>query len=405
MYQVVVAVSIMNNSNAYRRYLILIISIMIIGAGVGVIGVVNAAGQSDLTISPADETISSGSTTTVDVIVEPVDGGVGSAQYRLNITNPRVASIEDARPGNSPVFDRTEIGPDGDTVSVEYAGDDTQDNGSVSILTITIEAEDTGTTDIEAFGLSANQTVSIGDEGGNAYDIATVNTASITVEEDNSSSPEPTPTPTPTPTPPQTETENTTVTVQLESTPNGLQRFNVSVAGPSGSSITTVSAGVLSGNLFEIVSGGEGDSTVTARGVDFTGAVGESSDPTTLYEATFEGTVNRSDLTVTVNDLTNDNGNAINEDTLTIDVQQPSTNANPNPFPSGIPGVGSAPPTDTDDDGKLEDIDGDGKSTFEDAIALAFADTGEFNSQQRAAVDFDGDGNVDFNDAIELAFE
>jgi hypothetical protein len=85
---------------------------------------------------------------------------------------------------------------------------------------------------------------------------------------------------------------------------------------------------------------------------------------------------------------------------------QKTTNPSTTPFSAPVPGAdGQGPPTDTDDDGKFEDITGDGEATFDDAIALAFADTSGLNSQQRAAVDFDGDGDVDFADAIALAFE
>jgi hypothetical protein len=76
------------------------------------------------------------------------------------------------------------------------------------------------------------------------------------------------------------------------------------------------------------------------------------------------------------------------------------------PFPDGVPGVGSAAPTDPDGDGRYEDVDGDGVATFEDAVALAFADLAavEADDAGRAALDFDDDGDVDFDDAVALAF-
>jgi PKD repeat protein len=83
----------------------------------------------------------------------------------------------------------------------------------------------------------------------------------------------------------------------------------------------------------------------------------------------------------------------------------PSDEPTTNPFPDGIPGAASVPPADIDNDGKFEDVNGDGELTFDDAIALAFADTSGFTLQQVAAVDFDEDGDVDFDDAIALAFE
>ncbi|MGM0592046.1 MAG: PQQ-binding-like beta-propeller repeat protein [Halobacteriota archaeon] len=61
-------------------------------------------------------------------------------------------------------------------------------------------------------------------------------------------------------------------------------------------------------------------------------------------------------------------------------------------------------PKDLNNDGLYEDVDGDGQATFDDAIALAFADTRGLTGEQAAALDFDGDGDVDFSDAISRAF-
>jgi PKD repeat protein len=75
------------------------------------------------------------------------------------------------------------------------------------------------------------------------------------------------------------------------------------------------------------------------------------------------------------------------------------------PFEGAVPGSGgSAPPNDLDADGLYEDVDGDGRATFADAIALAFVDASALTPEQTAALDFDGDGDVDFADAIDLAF-
>jgi len=88
--------------------------------------------------------------------------------------------------------------------------------------------------------------------------------------------------------------------------------------------------------------------------------------------------------------VSTDNGNATTPET---------------PFTEPLPGVQSNnAPTDTDDDGLYEDVNGDGQATFEDAVSLAFADTSTLSQAQATALDFDGDGDVDFNDAVELAF-
>jgi subtilisin family serine protease len=74
-------------------------------------------------------------------------------------------------------------------------------------------------------------------------------------------------------------------------------------------------------------------------------------------------------------------------------------------FTAPVPGSGeAAPPTDPDDDGLYEDVDGDGDVDFDDAVALAFVDASELTPGQVTALDFDRDGDVDFDDAVELAF-
>jgi hypothetical protein len=76
------------------------------------------------------------------------------------------------------------------------------------------------------------------------------------------------------------------------------------------------------------------------------------------------------------------------------------------PFGDPLAGVDAeAPPADLDDDGKVEDISGDGQANFDNAIALAFAQPGALTDEQRDAVDINDDGESGFDDAIELAFE
>lgn len=193
----------------------------------------------------------------------------------------------------------------------------------------------------------------------------------------------------------------TSVTVQLNGAPTGLQTYNISVAGPDNTSITAVEPDAVSGNGFQIVDGGEGDSLVTARGADLANTIGSTSDQLVLYEVTFQGTVSSGDVSLTVHDLEDNNGDSIDTSSVTLDVQQPGGT----PFSGGVPGVGAEnAPKDIDGDGKFEDVNGDGETDFTDAVDLAFADTTQLSEEQAAALDFDGDGDVDFSDAVELAF-
>jgi 2',3'-cyclic-nucleotide 2'-phosphodiesterase (5'-nucleotidase family) len=87
-----------------------------------------------------------------------------------------------------------------------------------------------------------------------------------------------------------------------------------------------------------------------------------------------------------------------------LNVSEVSTN----PFRSGVPGAGaSAPPSDTDGDGKFEDVDGDGSFDFVDVVSFLFVSFEAVNGDdaQQAALDFDGDGTVDFLDVVTLLFE
>ena len=77
------------------------------------------------------------------------------------------------------------------------------------------------------------------------------------------------------------------------------------------------------------------------------------------------------------------------------------------PFPDGVPGVRGGAPTDVDDDGRYEDVNGDGRLDFFDVIDLLFADWGAINADPagRAAFDLDGSGGVGFLDVVHLLFD
>jgi hypothetical protein len=79
--------------------------------------------------------------------------------------------------------------------------------------------------------------------------------------------------------------------------------------------------------------------------------------------------------------------------------------AGPGSFSGGVPGVQSGQaPTDPDGDGVYEDVDGDGALTYNDVVALGFADLDAIAADPlgAAAFDVDGDGQVGFVDVIAL---
>lgn len=63
-------------------------------------------------------------------------------------------------------------------------------------------------------------------------------------------------------------------------------------------------------------------------------------------------------------------------------------------------GRSSAPPTDLDGDGLFEDINGDGRLTFEDVRIFSFNFSSRVVQDNWQLFDFDSDGGVDFDDAM-----
>jgi PKD repeat protein len=131
-------------------------------------------------------------------------------------------------------------------------------------------------------------------------------------------------------------------------------------------------------------------------GPNATTATGPSA--TTTFQANGTRTVRLS--------VTDDDGVQA-ETTRTVTV---TGRANSTPFPNGIPGgTTGLPPTDTDGDGRFEDLTGDGIFAFTDIIEFVFA-IGELRSTtlsdaQVSALDHNGDGAVDFVDVIDLVFD
>lgn len=196
------------------------------------------------------------------------------------------------------------------------------------------------------------------------------------------------------------EGESTTANVSLTSVPEGLQTYEVTLTlqNASVARVGGISAGAIGGNAFEIID--QTDDSITFRAADFAGAVQAEDGPVTL--ATLELTdtsAGNTTFSVSVSQLTNDNGSEI-----PAEVRTTALIVDGHPFSNGIPGIASDRPTDPDGDGLYEDVNGDGAVTFEDANALAFANTDDLSERQVAALDFDGDGDLDFDDAVELAF-
>ena len=190
------------------------------------------------------------------------------------------------------------------------------------------------------------------------------------------------------------------VEVVIDGAPNGLQRFGLTVSGPADAKIVRVESGLLGDDVVESVRGGRGHSSATVRGVDFADRVGAFDGRRTLVTVLVAGSAEPGAWSVEVGQLTDDAGGPIDAGRVRVMVRSPT------PFDTVVPGsLGRGPPTDPDGDGLIEDVNGDGRTTISDAIAVAFVDRDRLTDDQAASLDFNRDGRFSFLDAVQLLRE
>jgi PKD repeat protein len=129
-----------------------------------------------VSLSPSEDLVAVNGTTTFDVVVEDADGGVGAYSLALSVDDGETATIEDVLVDESALSD-VQISADGSSATVDVALLDTEQNGSVTVATVTVA----GAADGEAaVGLDVS---SLGTESGDAYNVTAANGATLTVSE------------------------------------------------------------------------------------------------------------------------------------------------------------------------------------------------------------------------------
>jgi hypothetical protein len=194
----------------------------------------------------------------------------------------------------------------------------------------------------------------------------------------------------------------TTVPVTVEAVPTGLRsaRFTVAVGDASVARLVEVSGGAVEGDGFRVVE--RTNRTATVELVDLDDAVASGDGPVTLARLRLRvEAAGRTSLVVSDATLTDEAGFglALRGEARTVEATDL--------FAGGVPGVSGRPPTNVDDDPQLEDVDGDGELTLDDAFALAFEvvpRSGSLSDAEVAALDFDGDGTLGLGDVFALAF-
>ncbi|MDZ5812793.1 hypothetical protein U4E84_15720 [Halorubrum sp. AD140] len=134
-----------------------------------------AAGTTDIGVAAERDTLESGETTTVDVVVADADGGVGALNATVTLSNPDVASVESASIHGDPGLERVTERADGVRLSAALA--DTDDVGSVTVATVVLRAEGPGQTSVDA------DVRALGDEDGETYTVGDVDRPAITVHD------------------------------------------------------------------------------------------------------------------------------------------------------------------------------------------------------------------------------
>jgi plastocyanin len=325
-------------------------------------GVSMAAGGTTVSIEPTDPSVGVGETTTVAVVVDSAQDGVGAAELNVTVGDTSVATITDATVLGSGVQDVVFAG-DGSAVDIEYAFRDTADTGPVSIVEVTIQGEGDGTTSISLAASQGNDEVLLFDEGGIGYDVTGTNSASLTVEAEE--------TPTPTPTP----------------EPAGLVLTGLSPADTSvtrGDSVTVTAT----------VRNGGDQSTTASIVVRFAGADRErrqlTLDAGETRSVTFE--VDTDGVTPGEYDLVvaGSGPDAAGDSVAGRLVVGP-------PAPNG-----GSPPSDPDGDGQFEDLNGNGQLDYDDVVVLFESGDSPVIGNNADLFDFNDNGRFDFNDIVRL---
>lgn len=152
-----------------RRHLGVVLTVLLVGS----LPVAAAAGTTAVTVTPNETVATPGDRVTVDVVVDEARGGVGAWEVHLNLSDGTVADIVDVTLHGDPGLRTIDIAENNDSVYFDAALADTDDAGSVTIATLTLEVTAEGKTRLD---LTID---ALGDEDGNRYTVGESTGATI----------------------------------------------------------------------------------------------------------------------------------------------------------------------------------------------------------------------------------
>jgi len=193
------------------------------------------------------------------------------------------------------------------------------------------------------------------------------------------------------------------VPVILSDAPKGLKSYKMTVSLVNGSvaNIEGVTFAVFN-NLARRVTIARDRKSVTFTAIDFASEVEAGAMGVTLAIVTFRGlSPGTSDIQVQLDELKADDGSDLTATTTTENGTLTVGGTCPCPVPPFPDAAG--PPQDLDGDGLCEDVNGNNRLDFDDAVRLALNIQYIEEQGWESCFDFNHNGRIDFDDAVRLA--
>ena len=130
-----------------------------------------------VSLSPATMTLPPEGSVTAGVVVQNISDGVGAYNFELSVNDTSVATIESVDLAGNPDVQTVSVDEDGSSASVEAALAGTADDGDVTISSVTFSTHSRGDVAVD---LVVN---ALGNEGGESYEVSTVEDGTIRVED------------------------------------------------------------------------------------------------------------------------------------------------------------------------------------------------------------------------------
>jgi hypothetical protein len=141
----------------------------------GAAGTVVGAGDTSVALAPTTDEVTTGSTTTIDIVVINASDGVGAVNVTASVAQGNVATISSTSLDDSASDVTVETNSANTSATITGYGLNTTNSGQVVIGTVTIQGESAGDTDLR---LEVN---ALGDESGVDYSISSTTDAAISV--------------------------------------------------------------------------------------------------------------------------------------------------------------------------------------------------------------------------------